>query len=684
MKPKASTIMRVLLVGAIALMVAACASIGRPEGGPRDEKAPEFLRANPAPGSLNVSRNRIDLYFDENLKLDDALNKVVVSPVQQENARVTANGRHLSVEFRDSLKPGTTYVVDFGDAIRDLNEGNILDGFSYDFSTGDTLDSLVVSGMVFQARNLEPAQGMLVGIYSNLADSAISTLPLERIAKTNQYGQFSVRGLKPGDYRVYAIDDRNRDWHWDRTEDVAFYPLTVSPSTVPVSVTDTLRASDGTDSVVTRQAWHNLPDDLLLTWFNEEYRSQYLRDNKRTSQRTLELKFGAPLDSMPQLRLLNGSAAGRSLYDVAVMETRAERDSLVFWLADTTLVNQDSIYLEARYRKTDTLDCLVWQTDTLKMFYKRPKVKPKKSKERKDTADTAAVKINFLNIIIDGGNTQELHKPLVFKATEPLLMPAEGSWRLETLVDTLWVPVKDARMVPDSTSACRLLVEYPWKSQGRYRIHVDSAAIYNLYGQFNKPILTELDAKAIEEYGNIYVNITDIAQLNLPDTAAVYVELLDSSDDPVQTARVRGGTARFHYVDPATYYLRAYIDLNGDSVWTTGSVKLKRLPEDVFYYPKKLVLRKNWDLDQSWSLLETPVDAQKPNDIKRNKPKLKESERDDSEYDEEEEDYYGGDDMWGNGATYNNARNNSSRRSAGGGGSGFGGGSRANNRPVRR
>ena len=113
-------------------------------------------------------------------------------------------------------------------------------------------------------------------------------------------------------------------------------------------------------------------------------------------------------------------------------------------------------------------------------------------------------------------------------------------------------------------------------------------------------------------------------------------------------------------------------------------MKLKRLPEDVFYYPKKLVLRKNWDLDQSWSLLETPVDAQKPNDIKRNKPKLKESERDDSEYDEEDEDYYGGDDMWGNGATYNNARNNSSRRSSGGGGSGFGGGSRANNRPVRR
>ena len=88
--------------------------------------------------------------------------------------------------------------------------------------------------MVFKARNLEPAQGMIVGVYANPADSAIKTLPLERVAKTNQLGQFTIRGLRPGDYRVYAIDDRNRDWHWDRSEDVAFFPLTVSPSVTEI------------------------------------------------------------------------------------------------------------------------------------------------------------------------------------------------------------------------------------------------------------------------------------------------------------------------------------------------------------------------------------------------------------------------------------------------------------------
>ena len=126
------------------------------------------------------------------------------------------------MELRDSLQDSTTYTFDFSDAIRDLNEGNILDGFALDFSTGSTIDTLAISGMVFEARNLEPAQGMVVGVYSNLTDTTLTSLPLERVAKTNQYGQFTIRNLKPGTYHLFAIDDRNRDWHWDRSENIAF------------------------------------------------------------------------------------------------------------------------------------------------------------------------------------------------------------------------------------------------------------------------------------------------------------------------------------------------------------------------------------------------------------------------------------------------------------------------------
>lgn len=686
--------MRVLLIGAIALLMAACASIGRPEGGPKDETPPAFVRANPAPGALNVERNKIDMWFDENLKLDDPANKVVISPVQKENARVSANGRHLTVEFRDSLVDSTTYVIDFADAIRDLNEGNILDGFAYDFSTGDHLDTLAISGMLFEARNLEPAQGMVVGVYSNLADSAVKTLPLERVAKTNQYGQFTIRGLRPGSYNIFAIDDKNRDWHWDRSENVAFFPLTISPSVEPVEVADTLRSSEGTDSVVTRQGWHYLPDDILLTWFNENYRSQYLRDNKRPAQRYLELKFGAPLDSMPEFTIVNGKFSGRRLDELSVLETRAERDSLVYWLTDTALVNQDSILLSARYQKTDTLDRLVWQTDTLKMFWRRPKVDEKAAqkawekklkaiedaREKGDSVALAAALADtitqptFLTLTASTPTTQELNLPVRFEAPEPLRPVAPDAWRLEVMRDSVWTPLIDVSLLPDSATARALILTAKWEEGMKYRFTADSARVENIYGEFNKPFTHEFTTKKLEDYGNIYLNLTDLGALNLPESVNVIVELLSKSDEVKATATVKNATAAFSYVAPETYYARAFIDVNGDGEWTTGDLTAKRLAEDVFYYPKKLLLRKNWDLEQDWSLLETPVDKQKPDAIKKNKPKTKETEQRQPGEDDEYEDGYDPDQgAWGNGSQYNNSgfnRQGGGRVQTGGFGSG--------------
>ncbi|MDE6491510.1 MAG: Ig-like domain-containing protein, partial [Muribaculaceae bacterium] len=259
-----------LLLGFVALaMLAACASMGRPEGGPRDETPPVFQGSTPAPGSLNVSGSRVTLTFDENVQLDDPSNKIVISPAQSQAPSISSGGRRVTVELRDSMLPNTTYTIDFADAVKDLNEGNILDGLAIDFSTGSSLDTLRISGMVLEARTLEPAQGMLVGIYSTAADSAISTLKFERIAKTNQYGQFTVRNLKPGEYQIFALNDINRDLHWDRSEDVAFYDTFIVPSSEPIEVPDTLVAVDGTDSIVVRPDTRYMPDDVLLTWFNE-------------------------------------------------------------------------------------------------------------------------------------------------------------------------------------------------------------------------------------------------------------------------------------------------------------------------------------------------------------------------------------------------------------------------------
>ncbi|MBR5436517.1 MAG: Ig-like domain-containing protein, partial [Muribaculaceae bacterium] len=343
-----------VFVAVIAAIVAACASIGRPEGGMRDIDPPVFTTSNPPQGTLGVTRNRFVIEFNENISVDDVSNKVVVSPSQKSMPSIIALGKRIIVELRDTLRPNTTYTIDFGDAIKDLNEGNILDGFTYDFSTGETVDSLEISGMLFEARTLEPAQGMLVGVYSNLADSAITTLPMERIARTNQLGQFTIRNLAPGKYRLFALKDQNRDYHWDRTEDVAFFDSIITPTAHPTMRTDSLHTPDGRDSVVTRASVAYFPNDILLTWFNEEYKAQYLKDKSRTDSLKLSLIFAAPADTLPSITLLNGNHAGEPIEKWSRLNASQTLDTLQYWITERDIIRQDTLRLAARYLRTDS------------------------------------------------------------------------------------------------------------------------------------------------------------------------------------------------------------------------------------------------------------------------------------------------------------------------------------------
>lgn len=651
----------------IAIITSACASIGRPEGGPRDEMPPVYVSSTPNIGAINVYKNKIEIKFDENVALDDVTNKVVISPAQKAMASIIAGGKSVIVELRDSLIPNTTYTIDFSDAIKDLNEGNILDGFAIDFSTGEVIDSLRISGMLFEARNLEPAQGMLVGVYSNLSDTAITTLPMERITKTNQFGQFTIRNLHPGEYRIFAINDINRDYHWDRTEDIAFYDVTVSPSTMAITVTDTLRSSIDTDSLVTRPGTQFLPNDILMTWFNENYKSQYLKDYNRAERNCIKMFFGAPSDTFPEITVINGKNKGKKLEQASVLDYSTTRDSLCYWISDTSLIAQDSILVEARFLRTDTLDQLSWDTDTLKFFFKEPKKKKEKKKkvktEENDTIKTDSIKqeLTFLNFIANSSTTQEINRPLIFTSSQPLDTIYQDGIHLAIKNDTLWEAVKSP--VLEIIAPGKNLIfksEYIWQPGAKYLLTIDSAALVGIYNEWNKPFKHEFSVRPVEEYATLHFIIEGI------DNGAI-VELLNGSDKPVRTAPVVDGVATFEYLQPSTYYARLYIDRNNNGEYDTGNLLQHIQPEEVYYFSKKLNIKRNWEIEQSWNIYELAIDAQKPNDIKKNKPKRKKGEIDDSHEKEEEDEYYD-DDPFGTNGNYqnNNYRNNNSNRNVGG------------------
>lgn len=629
--------MRLLLVVIAAVFIAACASMGRPEGGPLDETPPRFVRSNPAPGSRNVNVDRITIMFDENVQVKDVMTKVVVSPPQSSMPKVTAVGRGVRIELVDTLLPNTTYTVDFTDAISDLNEDNPLDGFAFDFSTGPTIDSLCISGMVFEAETLEPAQGMLVGVHSNLADSAISTLPFERITRTNQYGQFTVRNLKEGTYRIFALDDVNRDNKWDRSENVAFYDVTVTPSSSRVEVADTLVASDGSDSIVARMATAFAPDDVLLTWFNENYKSQYLAKYERRDHNRIYFEFGAKSDTFPELRFVGGPHDGELIDGYTVLNASVTRDTLDYWITDSSVIALDSIALSATYLRTDTLDQLSWGTDTLNFNIRKSKGKKKEEKQtKKNDGDSTSVDVptvTLLKLKIVNNGTVDVFSPISVQAEQPIKSLDNSMVHLEMMVDTLWQPVDMPPLVmADSLKPMSLTADYKWEPGSKYRLTIDSLAITGIYDEWNGKISAEFTVRPLSDYANLTFNIS-----GLDDPAMV--QLLNNQDKPVKTVAVSNRRAVITNILPNTYYARLFIDRNGNGKYDTGNLKEKLQPEDTYYYPKKITLKKNWDVAETWNIYETPVDMQKPLDIKKNKPKKKKGERD-TMTDEDDEQYY--------------------------------------------
>lgn len=630
----------VATIAAVAVL-AACASMGRPEGGAKDELPPVFVRSNPMPGTLEFKGSRVEVFFDENVKLDDAQNKVVVSPIPLQQPSVSANGRRVVVEFRDTLEPNTTYTIDFSDAIRDLNEGNILESYATDFSTGTTRDTLAIAGMVLEARNLEPAQGMLVGVHSDAADSALMLNRFDRIAKTDQYGRFIVRNLPAGSYRIYAINDVNRDYKWDRSEDVAFLNEVLTPRAEAMEVTDTLRSSAGTDSIVNRPGVRLLPNDVLLTWFNENYASQYLKNYTRPDSTRLVIELGAPSDTFPEITMLDGPAAGSRLRDVSVLQYNSRRDTLTYWLRDSRMVAADTMRFAMHYLRTDTLNNLSWTDDTLRIVYKRPAPKkPKKQKTQPDSiaTDSTVVKVPTFKITSPTRGSQELNRPLVLEMPAPVeRMNAEGM-HISQLVDTVWFDLPAPAFTMDSINNPLLYYyNHKWQEGTKYKLTVDSAAVTNIYGIGNEPLSMEFLTKSSEDYSTVQLALTLPEGIDKP----VVVELLSTSDKPVASQTLGpDNTVKFEYLAPATYYVRAFIDANGNGTWDTGNVMNHVYPEDTYYYDKKINVRKNWDVQQNWQVDNLPVDKQKPLEIVKNKPKLKESAPVASDPDEEEDDFY--------------------------------------------
>lgn len=592
----------------LTLFIYSCASIGTPNGGPYDEKPPQYLSSIPVPNQTHFSGKRIEILFDELIQLEKPSENVIITPPQMELPIIRTSGRKVIVELKDSLQDNTTYTIDFTSSIVDNNEKNVLENFSFAFSTGEIIDTLEVSGQLLNAENLEPMPGITIGLHSNLEDSAFTQIPFVRTSRTNEKGGFTIRNISPGTYRIYALNDVNRDYKFDQPgEDIAFLDTLIIPAFEHTTRQDTIWADSVTiDTLRIIEYTRFYPDDINLLLFKEEFERQYMLRPERNRAEMFTLRFNAELDTIPLPVPLNFTPQDSSWYTIQVTEENA----INFWLTDPSVWELDSLSIELTYPFTDdSLLTLRPQTDTLQLnLRKQNKPQPKKKKKKDEEEE-----IDFLFMNINASGTVNIYDTISVTFDEPVFDISHEMFFLNEKVDTLWVPV-EFDFIQDSINTLRYFISRKWEYGQEFLLEIDSASIVNIYGKWNDAYSSTFKIKNREEYGHLFLNIEGV------DTTA-FAQLLNTNDEPVRTAKVIDGGALFMDLKPDKYYARLIVDTNGNGKWDTGNYAEKRQAEEVFYSPKMYEVMQNWEVEETWNVKETPLARQKPLEITKNKPK---------------------------------------------------------------
>ena len=669
--------LRFIFVALLSASILSCANVGNPNGGPYDETPPKYVRSNPAMNHLNFKGKTIEITFNEFISIDNPSENVIITPPQKQNPIIQAVGKKVKVELRDTLLEQTTYTIDFTSSIVDNNEKNALENFSFAFSTGDILDSLQISGVVINAEDMEPVQKMMVGIHRDLSDTAFTKTSFLRTSKTDEKGRFVIRNITPDSYRAFALEDKNRNYAYDKNnnEGLAFLDSIFIPSCERAMVSDTIwKDSITVDTVMLVERTLFYPNDLVLWFFKDSIApKQRMLKPERVKEHIMTLKFNAPLDTFPKPAPLNFEPAD-SLWYVSQKGEDRENFSINYWILDSMIYKKDTLQVAVTYWKNnDSIPTLFeLQTDTLDIPYKAPKESKKTTKSKRtptvrkavaepsDTTQTEPEVIPAipLQLAISPSGSLNPYDVITIITNEPVMDVRKEHFVLEIAVDTLWEAV-DFDFEADSTRAMTYLIKRTFNYDEKYRLTVDSANLTSVYNHSNNLVTTQLTVKGDSEYGHLKIAIQGLPLIkynpanpvqNLPsvddsdtttiqslplvddsDSVAVqnnndrvmpaFMELLNSSGVPVRKAIVENGVASFKDLNPDKYYWRIILDANGNGRWDAGNYEERRQPEIVYYGMRLFEVLKKWTYnDEIWDISKSVL-GQKPSELIKHKPK---------------------------------------------------------------
>jgi hypothetical protein len=568
-----------------------CANEGAgPTGGPRDSIPPQIVTCTPLPLQTNFTGKQIVLNFDEYIALDNLSDKIVISPPLTKKPTIKVQGKSVVVSFDEELAQDRTYTIDFKDGIKDYNEGNKIKNYRITFSTGDHIDTLRIGGSLIDALTLMPVENAVASLYLTDDDSLFQTTTPDYIAKSDKKGYFLFDNLPEAEFKLYGLTDGDKNLFYSQaTEPIAFFDSIIHPNATFVSKIDTIITE--TDTVITTGNTEYSPLDLNLRLSLENDYNQYLSSFKRVNKDQIQIVFNEELTHPIQAKLLNSTPSLEWEY----IEFNKSKDTVNIWVTDSIIAAKDTLIIELTSPSTDSTGNIVATTDTLKLLYTES-VKTQKGKPEIKVEPISKLFAFATNLVQSNFDT---YKMITIEAPSPIQnINKEMITMNEAINDSTFKPIDfELQMAPNSKR--NYTINYKLSGNTKYVISMDTAVVKTLTGIPNQGFKTTFTTQKADFYGTLIIEISGI------DSVGIVQLIKNGKTEEIISEMKLDSTSRtltFNYLKPDNYSLKLIEDKNNNGKWDPIVFNKKQQPEPVYYFPKTIQIKSNWEIKESWEI----------------------------------------------------------------------------------
>lgn len=563
-----------------------CASVGTPTGGPKDSLPPVIVKATPADFTTRFNGDRILIEFDEYVQLKDLYKELYTSPAMKRKPVATLRGKAVQIQIKDdSLLPNTTYAIEFGSAVSDNNEGNPLYGLRYVFSTGDEIDSMMMSGYTEESETADSLGRTFIYFFEADSvpapeeyDSTMFKYKPAKIARSRQNGIFVAQNLRPVPYRVYAFYDSNDNGTYEPSIDkVGFLDGVYNPAEMPPFAIwyDSVRRYVSADP----QLYFRLFTDV-------SFRRQSLQESKRPDRNKAMLLFAT---AHPEIHGIKFD--GIDPEQIIVEPVSKNRDTLALWFAVEPEAMPDTLRGEITYMRHDTLNVLREVTEPLELSWRRvetreqerervrnEKAKARAEAEGREWRSTLPSAFRMIDFKSSAEVNPERDFPLEFAT--PLTRFDSAAVELYSWSDRGDTIRERATFIPDSTNVRKWRLRSRWTPERKYRLFIPAETFADIAGERNDSISAALTVADIEKYATLKITVTP-----REEGAKYILQVVDANNRLLDEVRdASEGVHTINYVPAGDMRLRIIEDMNGNGEWDAGNLVERRQSERAEFY----------------------------------------------------------------------------------------------------